>query len=243
MIKTIQYLVSRFLKHLEPPSLTITFRSGRIWYGPGRISSDFRPKHAMLTLHVWFLHKRLINSTEHNKHFSLLVQEELFDILWHDTRLRIRAEGVNELSVEKHVKDVQQYTFQQLCHLDHAYTEEFLMDEKKRLEEVAFLVWHHMLGREEDVTDDQLQRLVLYIDLQLQNVLWKLPERYWNEGRIGWINIPNFDNMRDSKGNLLPNRNSLPADHLPKNWETAMTLAGKLYYYNTKTLASQWEKP
>ena len=153
MIKTIQYLVSRFLKHLEPPSLTITFRSGSIWYGPGRISSDFRPKHAMLTLHVWFLHKRLINSTEHNKHFSLLVQEELFDILWHDTRLRIRAEGVNELSVEKHVKDVQQYTFQQLCHLDHAYTEEFLMDEKKRLEEVAFLVWHHMLGREEDVTD------------------------------------------------------------------------------------------
>ena len=105
------------------------------------------------------------------------------------------------------------------------------------------MLFRSMLGREEDVTDDQLQRLVLYIDLQLQNVLWKLPERYWNDGRIGWINIPNFDNMRDSKGNLLPNRNSLPADHLPKNWETAMTLAGKLYYYNTKTLASQWEKP
>ena len=47
-------------------------------------------------MHVWFIHKRLIADTS-DPHFSLLVQEELFDVLWNDTRARIRAAKVHEL--------------------------------------------------------------------------------------------------------------------------------------------------
>ena len=65
------------------------------WYVDGRVSTAFRAKHAMLTLHVWFLHKRLI------KEDSLWLQKELFGILWNDTKSRICAvDGIHGFSCE-----------------------------------------------------------------------------------------------------------------------------------------------
>mmetsp|Transcript_39061 Transcript_39061/g.39517 ORF Transcript_39061/g.39517 Transcript_39061/m.39517 type:complete len:166 (-) Transcript_39061:1427-1924(-) len=73
----------------------------RLWCTDCKVGKAFRPQHAILTMHVWFLNRRLITD-RHNSHQSLLVQEELFDILWYDTKTRIRAQpGINELSVDK----------------------------------------------------------------------------------------------------------------------------------------------
>lgn len=49
-----------------------------------------------------------------------MFQEELFDKLWEDTAVRIRALGVNELMVNKHVTDVQKQTFPILLSYDDA---------------------------------------------------------------------------------------------------------------------------
>ncbi len=65
----------------------------------------------------------------------MIIQEELFDILWNDTQACIRAEGVHELTVNKHLKDAQQLTFLQCTHYDHAF-QEFATDDKKRFEEL-----------------------------------------------------------------------------------------------------------
>lgn len=61
-------------------------------------------------MHLWFLHKKLLNDHA-QKDASLLVDEELFNIFWEDTICRIREQGVYELSVYKNLDKVQQYTW------------------------------------------------------------------------------------------------------------------------------------
>ena len=79
----------------------------------------------MVTMHLWFLHKRLIASNTHSGSLTsdqaLQVQEELFEIFWNDSLCRIRAEGVREMAVNKSLLKVQQYTFLHLFHYDHIY--------------------------------------------------------------------------------------------------------------------------
>ena len=106
------------------PTKILLYNQSR-WYGPGRIPRTFRSRHAMVTMHLWFLHKRLIASNVPNGTLTsdqaLQVQEELFEIFWNDTLCRIRAEGVREMSVNKSLLKVQQYTCFHLFHYDHIY--------------------------------------------------------------------------------------------------------------------------
>lgn len=64
-------------------------------FSGGLIPEDFRSKHTLLLLHIWMVHKRLIQ--EGNPGMS--TQECLFDELWEDTCGRIRLAGIPELSV------------------------------------------------------------------------------------------------------------------------------------------------
>ena len=63
------------------------------------MSNDFRSKHTMLMLHIWLVHRRLLAPDLVDKGMGKNIQECLFDELWEDTSNRIRAMGVNELSV------------------------------------------------------------------------------------------------------------------------------------------------
>ena len=80
------------------------------WYGPARVKREFRPRHAVLTLHVWLLHKRLL-ADQYDHDNALTIDEEMFNILWDDSLCRIRQTGAMELAVNKHLQKVQQYTF------------------------------------------------------------------------------------------------------------------------------------
>jgi cytochrome b pre-mRNA-processing protein 3 len=192
-------------------------------------------------MHIWFLHKRLINDRI-DPHFALLIQEELFDILWLDTTQRIRAQGVNELTVNKHLKDVQEYTFLHLTHYDHVYSD-YEIDDPERYIELSGLVWIHLLLKDEVVHDDHLKRLVAYIDAQYENIMHHLPDEYFWEGRVGWVNIPSFSGMRDIKGDPLEKIPVNPEDVLPEGWHVELNNAGKPYYWNEKATKSQWERP
>eukprot|EP00557_Chaetoceros_sp_GSL56_P014862 CAMPEP_0176485404 /NCGR_PEP_ID=MMETSP0200_2-20121128/5020_1 /TAXON_ID=947934 /ORGANISM="Chaetoceros sp., Strain GSL56" /LENGTH=373 /DNA_ID=CAMNT_0017882043 /DNA_START=42 /DNA_END=1159 /DNA_ORIENTATION=- len=195
------------------------------WYGKHKVQPDFGPQHAMLSMHVWFLHRRLIaphanantnaNSSsatstgqqqDHHqqqdggKHaFNLMVQEELFDFFWNDTRSRIRSAGVHELTVNKHLKDAQQATFLQCTQYDHAFAE-FRNEPKQRFELVCDAVWRHVLGGSQDVNDDLIRRMGAYVEYQLDNIVYKLPDDYFDEGRIAWGNIPDFSALEDGNG-------------------------------------------
>mmetsp|Transcript_12684 Transcript_12684/g.21155 ORF Transcript_12684/g.21155 Transcript_12684/m.21155 type:complete len:338 (-) Transcript_12684:37-1050(-) len=211
------------------------------WFTAGHIGGDFRPRHALLTMHVWFLHRRLL-ADKVDPHKSLMVQEELFDVLWNDSRSRIRAEGVNELTVNKHLKDTQQVSFQQMTHLDHAFTE-YKDDSDKRTEEIALAVWMHLLMKDEGASDDMIKRLAAYVEYEYRNVVLALPDEYFQEGRIDWGSMPDFNGMKDKNGKTIQPLPLNSDDVLPEDWVKALTDAGDMYYWNTATNLTTWQRP
>lgn len=214
-----------------------------MWFGPGRIPRNFRHRHAMLTMHIWFLHKRLIldKIDEDN---ALMIQEELFNTLWEDTTHRIRKEGVRELLVNKSLMQVQQYTFLHLTNYDHIYTE-FLDKPTERLKELRKLVWQHIFVRDEGMKarTDHLDRIAWYIEANYQNIVMEWPDAYYRKGRVAWVNLPDFSNLKDENGNILPENRVHPDDVLPDPWERNITIKGEEYYYRTDTRESSWSRP
>lgn len=176
------------------------------WYGPGRIGRDFRSYQALLTMHIWFLHKRLL-ANEADPHNAGLVQEELFDIFWIDTSNRMRAHGVNEMLINKNLKKVQQYSFMHMFHYDHCYTDDLLQNPADRLEALKLTIKTHVFllpslkhdGEEADASsiddgsseeeiiqkhvehDDQAERIAWYIETQFQNILHDLPDSFFEK--------------------------------------------------------------
>ena len=77
---------------------------------------------------------------------------------------------MNELTVNKHLKDAQQLTFLQCTHMDHCF-QEFANDNKKRFEELAGVNWTYILNSDEEVLNNQVKRLTMYIEYELGNLL------------------------------------------------------------------------
>eukprot|EP00591_Stephanopyxis_turris_P000950 CAMPEP_0195521058 /NCGR_PEP_ID=MMETSP0794_2-20130614/17860_1 /TAXON_ID=515487 /ORGANISM="Stephanopyxis turris, Strain CCMP 815" /LENGTH=200 /DNA_ID=CAMNT_0040650519 /DNA_START=422 /DNA_END=1024 /DNA_ORIENTATION=- len=198
-------------------------------------------------MHVWFLHRRLLlsldDSTDDNlsveeRNRALLLQEELFDTLWHDTKSRIRAEGIAELMLNKHLKDVQNYTFRECMSFDHAME---ATDAKTRKDDVGLAVWTYVYGSNEDVRDETVDRMAEYVLTQYENVVTKLPIAYWKEGRIGWVPPPagEFGSGQEKKKDGALGIN----EGLPSGWFLALTDSGETYYWNEVTMESSWDKP
>jgi cytochrome b pre-mRNA-processing protein 3 len=226
-----------------------SFFTPRRWFGPGRIGRDFRSYQALLTMHIWFLHKRLINETS-DPHQAALIQEELFDIFWADSSNRMRAHGVNEWLIQKNLKTVQQYTLMHLFHYDHCYTGELLEDPSYRLEELKNLVKTHvlLLSPGDEVTlaqhDDQAERIAWYVEAQYQNIVHDLPDDFHRKARIAWVDLPSFDGMIDGNtGKELPQQPIHPEDVLPDGWKRNIANDGTYYYWNVHTREAQWEHP
>ncbi len=252
------------------------------------LTSDFRSQHAMLSMHIWFLHRRLLAASEIEKNsnqgkasFHLLVQEELFDIFWNDTQVRIRAAGINELMVNKHLKDAQQQTFLQITQYDHAH-EKYPMfqgknNDEKRFEIVCDAVWRHLLGggtanevsegeeadpntNNDDIPDELIRRMGAYVEYQLENVLYRLPDDYFEEGRIAWGNIPELEvsegdfpaqvSKEEDKQKklamsgldfLLKNDEEDGVENQRSDWVRVLNNAGEPYYWNMVTNQTSWK--
>jgi cytochrome b pre-mRNA-processing protein 3 len=215
----------------------------RRWYGPGRIGRDFRPRHAMLTMHVWFLHKRLLADT-YDTETALSIDEEFFTIFWDDTTSRIRKAGVTEMAVNKMLMQVQQYTFLHLTHYDHIYSQ-FLDKPEERLIELRKLVAHHIFVRDPkyEQSTDHLDRIAWYIDMNYRNIMLVWPDAYYREARVQWVDCPDFTNIRDEHGRILPNIPVDPEDLLPEPWLRNITRRGDEYYWNPITRESRWIRP
>lgn len=198
-------------------------------------------------MHIWFLHKRLIGDLQ-DRDTALMIQEELFNILWEDTTCRIRGEGVSELMVNKHLLQVQQYTFAQLTHCDHAFAPELLADPARRLAELRAIVWYHVFVRDEAAAADRadlLNRIAWYMEANYQNIVMHWPEEQYRSapGRVAWVDLPDFSSLMDGSGEPMPENPVNPEDVLPPHWVRSVSLRGTEYYWNELTRETTWDRP
>jgi len=260
------YFISVFRKIIDliDSLLSLFLFCGSLWCGPGRISGrDFRSYQALLTMHVWFLHKRLV-SCQDDPHKAALIQEELFDIFWIDSSNRMRAHGVQEMLINKNLTKVQQYTFMHMFHYDHCYTGDLLDNPIERLNELKNLVNIHILLlptlpddddegsvnddeynsilREHRFHNDQAERIAWYVETQYQNIIHDLPESLFQKARIAWVDLPSFDHMIDDNGKELAEQPISLENVLPSGWIRNIANDGTYYYWNVSTRQVHWDQ-
>jgi WW domain/Ubiquinol-cytochrome C chaperone len=177
----------------------------------------------------------------------MLLQQELFHILWDDTTCRIRQAGVSEMSVNTQLKKVQQYTFVHLTHYDYIYSDLVVKSKVsplERLKELRKLIFQHVYLKKDEMMEPRqvalyLDRLAWYIDLNFQNICLQLPNEYLQQGRILWTDLPDFESIVPDNQDVTLS----PDDVLPAPWLTNITLRGTTYYWNPITMQSTWDRP
>jgi len=205
------------------------------WLKYSRLPDDFRSEQLLIVLHVWLLHKRLISISKasESKSLALKVQECLFDQLWEDTCSRIRAKGINELSVNKNLKEVQGYCLRLCLELDEAL-KTHPHDEQLLLDDIAAALWRLLWRQEEDVDPDIVLALARYVLQELQS-LQALSVPAVCGGRVAWGSPP-----------LWPDRSlgqTAAEEPVTGEWQSALAPTGQPYYWNTRTRETRWDRP
>jgi hypothetical protein len=93
----------------------------------------------------------------------------------------------------------------------------------------------------------------------LENVVYKLPDDYFEEGRIGWGNLPDlsaFDSVKNvskdgtdvtdasAEEDIEETTNALSGiKFLNNSWVQVLTDAGEPYYWNTENDMTSWQQP
>ena len=192
------------------------------WFINNNIPNKFKSKHSLIISHIWILHKRLIKE---DNDFNKLIQQALFDQLWENTSSRIRFEGINELSVNKNLLDVQNYSFKLFICYDRNFT---IQNSESYYENINPLI-NNNITLNENLTLQNNRPLIKYFDNQYKNIQ-KLKLDSLHEGSIPWSNTPFYN----TKNNFIDSNDE---------WREAISKTGKIYYWNIKTRESHWEKP
>lgn len=121
----------------------------QIWFTDGKIGTEFRSKHTVLMTHTWIIHKRLLQEGQE----GLRMQECMFDELWEDTCARLRAIGINELSINKYLGEVQSFSFKYCLELDNALTKS---SEAEIVDDMGGAIWRNAYISRDDVTEDHV---------------------------------------------------------------------------------------
>ncbi len=216
------------------------------WYNVGKIPNDFRSKQTLIMVHVWMLHRRLL--VEGSRGTTL--QECMFDELWDDTSIRIRNAGIGEMMVNKRLSEVQSYSFRACMELDQAMTNS---TEDEKLEEIAGSLWRGVYQRNNDIEPDHVLEMAAHIKSEAYSML-EIDSTAFLEGRIAFNSIdhlwlPEKDkNKKEMKGGkYVSTTGGAEQTEAEPNaagvWRTNLSSNGTIYYYNTKTRETSWQKP
>ncbi|TYZ63119.1 hypothetical protein PybrP1_008202 [[Pythium] brassicae (nom. inval.)] len=197
------------------------------FYRALHLRPDFRAQQALLMVHVWLVHRRLALEGTDGK----VMQELVFDRLWEETVVRIRYLNVSELTVNKHLAEVQQVGFNACIAYDRGLKES----------PAAFqsAIAKHLLENETPTGLRVASTMAEYMKRELRN-LEKVEAKFVLEGTVPWGSHP------------APAADAPPAEDASTytligqqvgNWRTALDNRGKLYYWNMTTRFSVWDRP
>ncbi|OQS07025.1 hypothetical protein THRCLA_00975 [Thraustotheca clavata] len=200
------------------------------------IPPDFRSQQALLILHVWIVHRRLISvkiphADKSKVDPGKVLQEALFDRLWEDTTIRIRNQNVSELTVNKHLHEVQQRSFNQCV----AYDNYFASHGAKRA--LSDAISKHVLNVEPSSKPSQTALLTAYVQRELKT-MQNQPLEVLETGDLPWgppLANPSNIAYDDDEFDLIGQRYG--------NWRSALDIRGTRYFWNLTTRFSSWEKP
>lgn len=184
------------------------------WYDSKK---NFMARQQVLMLHVWMVHKRLLMVQDDSRGKEL--QENMFDTFWDNTTRRIRATGVHELTVNKHLAQVQKICFTAACSYDHGLAIE---DDDKNSKLGSYL-WHNVFQRDPKTPDECVYKMIDYVRDQI-DALKLLKDEDLYDAKINWLDLQGVEATSGE-------------------WRQALAANGKTYYWNVKTRESRWTDP
>lgn len=198
------------------------------FYRALHLRPDFRAQQALLMVHVWLVHRRLALEGTDGK----VMQELVFDRLWEETVVRIRYLNVSELTVNKHLAEVQQVGFNACIAYDRGLKES----------PAAFqsAIAKHLLEDETPAGLRIASAVADYMKRELKN-LEKVEAKFIMEGTVPWGPLPTLAGVAPA-----PEEDDATYTLIGQqfgNWRTALDNRGKLYYWNMTTRFSVWDRP
>ncbi len=131
------------------------------------------------------------------------VQECLFDELWEDTSTRIKSHGINVISINKYLKEVQGYSFSCCLELDNALAKaaasQKLLNqqsdksisadktappsslsvpasEEEILDDIGGILWRFVFMRKDNIEPEHVMLMAKYVVLSAlhDNISWSI---------------------------------------------------------------------
>eukprot|EP00512_Aurantiochytrium_limacinum_P005210 CAMPEP_0171498392 /NCGR_PEP_ID=MMETSP0958-20121227/7824_1 /TAXON_ID=87120 /ORGANISM="Aurantiochytrium limacinum, Strain ATCCMYA-1381" /LENGTH=300 /DNA_ID=CAMNT_0012032785 /DNA_START=326 /DNA_END=1228 /DNA_ORIENTATION=+ len=176
---------------------------------------NFHLRQQLTMLHVWMVHRRLLVEDEGGRD----LQEALFDACWEQTTRYVRATGVHELTVNKHLSEVQKKCFAAAISYDHGLN--ITNDENL---ELGSALWRNVYQSDESVPDECVFRLADYVRNQVSS-LERLDRDAVFEGKLSWLEL-----------------DAHPTE-LESLWRPALAADGRTYWWNVETRETSWTRP
>ena len=186
----------------------------------------FASRHQLILIHVWIVNKRLLLEGKPGKK----LQAELFDTLWENSERRIRNAGIPEMSVSKNMAEIQKISFGAMVSYDIGLKKSDDGDF-----ELGSAVWRNLFASKEDVPEDRVYKVARWMRSEVKRVL-EMPYSQIEEGQLDWT-MPEGIEITEDDRRLMVEKG------MEGEWRTAMAVDGKVYWWNTKTRESRWDRP
>ena len=180
------------------------------------LEDDFFHNHALINLHVWMAHHRLRSAPGGKQ-----LQEQMYDRFWENTTKRIRALGVPELTVNKHLRETQTFSFGAATVYDYGLAE----DEQ----ELAGALYRNVFCNNQDVPEALVMETTAYVQRQVEH-LAQLSNENVLAGELTWLPA------LGCAGGEGASASSDDADQ----WKEAKDDRGRVYLYHVKTKETKW---